>query len=243
MGRGVARAGVALMAVCVVVFIVAILWRSFGGDYDKYGRVDVPGSGSVELPQGQVDVVFAAQLATNGSGGALNVPALSFDLVPPDGVADPSVKEDYGSSVSVNSSAHIRVWRMQVPVAGTYAVRTDGDVGGYIDPQLTFGAGSTVPVWPIIASATLFLVGLALTLLGAAAASHWRSHPEAARPVPVPAVPYGSPTASTAVTAPTTRTPDQEMNRLAELQKLTDLHTSGTLSDAEYAAATGRLGG
>jgi hypothetical protein len=52
-------------------------------------------------------------------------------------------------------------------------------------------------------------------------------------------VPYGSPSS----TAPSTTTPEQEMTRLAELQKLTDLHTAGALNDAEYVAAKGRLGG
>jgi hypothetical protein len=243
MWRRAVGAGVVLMVVCVAVFVGTILWRTLGGDYDKYGRVSIPGSGTVTLPQGEVDIVFEVHFATNGSGGALTVPALRFDLVPPDGVADPSVKEDFGSSVSVNNVGHIRVWRMQVPTAGKYAVTSDGDVGGYIDPQLTFGTGSPVPIWPIIASSALFWVGLALVLIGGAGRRRGFAPARPARvTVPAPgaaAVPYGSPSSI----EPSASTPEQEIARLAELQKLTDLHTSGTLSDAEYAAAKGRLGG
>ena len=49
---------------------------------------------------------------------------------------------------------------------------------------------------------------------------------------------YGTP-------APTldTTTPEQTLARLAQLEQLTNLHRSGTLSDAEYDAAKGRLSG
>ncbi len=46
----------------------------------------------------------------------------------------------------------------------------------------------------------------------------------------------GSATPVTSAT-PSTNTPEQELARLAKLQQLTDLHRSGTLSDAEYEAA------
>jgi hypothetical protein len=237
--RRTVAVGVVAMVACVVVFVGTLVWRGFSGDYDKYGAVELPGSGTVALPAGEVDIVFEVHFATNGSGGAITVPALSFDLVPPDGVADPSVEEDYGTSVSVNNVGHIRVWRMQVPAAGTYTVTADGDVGGYIAPRLTFGAGSTVPTWPIFASAALFFVALALTLVGGLATGHRRTSLAPQPRDPQNAVPYGSPSAIT----PGSSTPEQEMARLAELQKLTDLHTSGTLSDSEYDAARGRLGG
>jgi uncharacterized membrane protein YtjA (UPF0391 family) len=237
MWRWVRRASVVLMVLGVVGFVGTLVGHLVGGDSDKYGRVGIPGSGSVTLPRGEVDVHYAVRLATNGGGGALTVPGLSFDLTPPEGAPDPVVTEDVGGTVTVNSSSHVRVWRMQVQEPGTYAVTTDGDVQGFIAPQLTFGKGSPVPAWPAAAFAVLFVVALALLLVSLVAGrpATTLAGPAPARTPGTP--PYGGPTST-----PSTTTPEQELARLTELQKLTELHTSGTLSDAEYDAARRRLG-
>jgi hypothetical protein len=245
MWRRVLGASIALMVACIVGFVGTLVWHGFGGDYDKYGRIDVPGSGTVTLPAGEVELHYAVRLATNGSGGALTVPDLSFTMESPEGARDPVVTEDVGGTVTVNSSSHVRVWRLQVKDAGDYPVRTDGDVGGYIEPQLTFGEGSPMPAWPAVVFAVLFVVALALLLVAAFAGRHGGGSPSGpqaslATAVPQPSYPYGSPTSTP--TTPNTNTPEQELTRLARLQQLTDLHAAGTLSDAEYEAAKGRLG-
>lgn len=235
MWRRVVAASVALMVLCIVGFVGTLVWHGFGGDHDKYGRVDVPGSGTVTLPAGDVEIHFATRLATNGSGGALTVPSLRFSMDVPDGARDPVVTEDGGGTVVVNTAAHVRVWKLKVLDAGDYSVTTEGEVGGYIAPQLTFGRESWVPVWPAVVFALGFVVALGLLLVAAAHRGGSSSRPAtAATPVP-----YGSPSSTT----PDTSTPEQELARLAQLQQLTDLHTSGTLSDAEYDAARLRLRG
>ena len=225
------------MVLCVVGGIGAIVWHSLGGDYDKYGRVDVPGSGTVTLPRGQVNICYAVRLATNGGGGALTVPVLRFSMDSPEGARDPVVTEDVGGTVSVNSAAHVRVWRLQVKDPGRYHVTTDGDVGGYIAPQLTFGSGSRVPLWPVAVFGLLSVV-----MLGVAMVATHAARPNSPGALPAPMVrPTTTATAPAAPPPPTT--PEQELARLAQLQQLTDLHTAGTLSDAEYDAARARLGG
>jgi hypothetical protein len=244
MWRRVLGASIALMVLCAVGFVGTLVWHSFGGDYDKYGRIDIPGSGKVTLPTGEVEINYAVRLATNGTGGALTVPNLHFSMEAPDGARDPTVTEDGGGTVSVNTAAHVRVWRLQVKDAGDYSVTTDGDVGGFVAPQLTFGQRSPMPAWPTAAFGLVFLVAFGLLLVSALAASHGggsssrpkaASEPTSAQPS---SVPYGAPSSTTL----TTNTPEQELARLARLQQLTDLHTSGTLSDAEYEAAKARLG-
>jgi hypothetical protein len=244
MWRRVIAASIALMVLCIVGFIGTLVWHSFGGDYDKYGRIDVPGSGTVTLPTGEVEIHYAVRLATNGSGGALTVPDLSFSMDGPDGARDAQVTEDIGGTVTVNSSAHVRVWKLQVKDAGDYSVTTDGDVGGFIAPQLTFGQRSPVPAWPAFAFALVFVVALGLLLVASFAAGHGNgpSSRTQAAPEPVSAQPASPPYGSPSSTTLSTNTPEQELARLARLQQLTDLHTSGTLSDAEYEAAKGRLG-
>jgi hypothetical protein len=236
MWRRVLGASIALMVLCIVGFVGTLVWHSFGGDYDKYGRIAVPGSGTVTLPRGEVEIHYAVRLATNGSGGALTVPSLRFSMEAPAGARDPVVTQDGGGTVVVNTAAHVRVWKLQVADAGDYSVTTDGDVGGFIQPQLTFGRKSWMPAWPAAVFALVFVVALGLVVVAAAARSGGSSSP---RPKAASAtVPYGSPSSTTL----NTNTPEQELARLARLQQLTDLHRAGTLSDAEYEAARGRLG-
>jgi hypothetical protein len=238
MWKRVLQASVALMVLCIIGFIGTLVWHSFGGDYDKYARISVPGSGTVTLPQGEVEIHYATRLATNGSGGALTVPSLRFSMEAPDGARDPVVTEDSGGTVVVNTAAHVRVWKLQVADAGDYSVTTDGDVGGFIDPQLTFGRKSWMPAWPAAVFALVFVVALGMLLVAAAAARQGTGG-SSSRPQVAPAtVPYGSPSTPTL----NTNTPEQELARLAQVQQLTDLHRSGALSDAEYEAAKGRLG-
>ena len=45
MWRLVLGASVGLMVLCVLGFVGTLVWHSFGGDNNKYGRIDVPGSG------------------------------------------------------------------------------------------------------------------------------------------------------------------------------------------------------
>jgi hypothetical protein len=238
MWKRVLGASIALMVLCIVGFVGTLVWHSFGGDYDKYGRMAVPGSGTVTLPEGEVEIHFATRLATNGSGGALTVPSLQFSMEAPEGARDPVVTEDSGGTVVVNTAAHVRVWKLQVTDAGDYSVTTDGQVGGYIDPQLTFGRRSWMPAWPAAVFALVFVVALGLLLVAAAAAASPGGGPSTRPKAASATVPYGSPSSTTL----NTNTPEQELARLAQIQQLTDLHRSGALSDVEYEAARGRLG-
>ena len=235
MWRRVLAASIALMVLCIVGFVGTLAWHGFGGDHDKYGRVGIPGSGTVTLPAGEVEVHYAVRLATSGSDGGLTTPRLGFSMEAPEGARDPAVTEDRGGSVIVNSAAHVRVWKLQVQDAGDYSVTTDGDVGGFIEPQLTFGQRSPVPAWPAAVFALVFVVALGLVVVAAAAGKGGSS----SRPGAAPAtVPYGPASTGTL----NTNTPEQELARLEKLQQLTDLHRAGTLSDAEYDAARARLG-
>src|SRR5262245_60362928 len=116
----ISMAGAVLMMIASAVgFFVALALNLFFLDkYNDYGEVPIPGSSSLHLPRGEVTVSFHT-LVINGDGG-LPVPPLGVTITPPDGVAQPAVAENIGSTTTVNNDAHVRVWVVQVPADGTY---------------------------------------------------------------------------------------------------------------------------
>ncbi len=94
------------------------------------------------------------------------MPPLGVTITPPDGVAQPVVTENIGSTTTVNNDAHVRVWMAQIPADGTYNITTDGQVNGFIDPRLAFGHSSSYGfmVWVFVA---MFVVGLVGSIVSA----------------------------------------------------------------------------
>ena len=137
-------AGVVMMIVSVAGFIVALVLNTFFLDkYNAYGEVHVPGASRVHLPAGEVTISLHTVVIGGPNGGGLPVPPLGVTITPPEGVALPVVKESRGSTTTVNNDAHVRVWVAQIPADATYDITTDGQVNGYIDPQLAFGHSSS----------------------------------------------------------------------------------------------------
>lgn len=163
-------AGVLAVLTAVAFVVVWFLSWTLLSESDKYGRVDVPGQAVVHLPAGETEVSFRTLLATNGGNGGLRIPPLSLGIRPvADGEPDPTVREDHGASSSVNGDIHARVWRVQVESEGDYSVTAGGEVNGYIQPQLTFGAGPSVSgVLIPLAIATALLLAIMLAALAIA---------------------------------------------------------------------------
>jgi hypothetical protein len=157
-------AAIAMMVVSVGGFIVALVLNAFFLDkYNAYGEVPVPGSGSLYLPAGDVTVSLHI-VVISGPDRGLPVPPLGVTIAPPDGVAQPVMSESIGTTTTVNSDAHVRVWVARIPASGTYNITTDGQVNGFIDPRLAFGHASSTGflVWLFVAT---FVVGLVDALL------------------------------------------------------------------------------
>ncbi|MET0900336.1 MAG: SHOCT domain-containing protein, partial [Mycobacterium sp.] len=120
----------------IIGFIVTLLMNIFVWDkFDAYGEVPIPGSAGLHLPQGEVTVSFHTQIIGTTSGGGLPVPNMGLSIAAPDGVPDPQITEDIGSTTTVNSDARIRVWVVQIPVEGTYDVSTEGNVSAFVSPR------------------------------------------------------------------------------------------------------------
>ena len=218
------------LVVSIVGFIVTLILNAFVLDqYDAYGEVAVPGSNTLHLPAGEVTVSFHTQVIGSTSGSGLPVPELKMRLVPPDGVADPVVTENFGSTTTVNSDAHVRVWVVQIPAEGTYGVKTDGQVNGYINPTLAFGHGSSYGwlVWVFVALFVFGVIDLVASLLWSARSSK-KARPLA--PQELMAVDHPAWSAGPAASY----TPTDQGVRLEQLKTLASLRDSGALTEAEF---------
>ena len=223
--------GILMMVVGAIGFFVVMMLNAFVLDeFDAYGEVPIPGSGEVQLPAGQAQISFHTSVTGSPSSG-FPLPALKLSIIPPDGVADPVLTEDHGTLTTINSDTHIRVWTAEVPATGTYQIRTDGQVNGYINPRLAFGkeSGSGYLPWIFVAVFGLGLVDLLVSLF------------LRRRPTATPSISF-VPDAPIEQFSPTHQyTPTDQGVRLEQLKTLAALRDSGALTQDEFDAEKRRV--
>ena len=229
--RILAISGILTMIVGGIGFIVVMALNAFVLDeFDAYGEVPIPGSGQLQLPAGEVQISFHTAV-TGSPSGSFPIPALKLGIDPPAGAPEPVLTESRGTTTTVNSDTHIRIWTAQVPVAGVYRIRTGGDVNGYINPRLAFGHASSYGYLHWVFAA-LFGVGVLDLILsrvfvrmrgrGQPAGVVLPEMPQAFRPID----PY---------------TPSDEGVRLEQLKTISALRDSGALRPTEFEAEKRRI--
>jgi hypothetical protein len=233
---------IVMMMVGAVGFVATLMLNAFVLDkYNAYGEVPIPGTGTLHLPAGEVTVSLHTQVISSPNGTGLPVPRLGLTVVPPPGVADPQVTESFGSTTTINNDAHRRVWLMQVPAEGDYKITTEGQVNGFISPQLAFGHGGTAAsgnlVWIFVG---LFAVGL----IGTIGAPIWLARTRVAnstawQPTPID---LGAPVATPSPEGSlSTYAPNDEGVKLEQLKTLSSLRASGALTEAEFETEKRRI--
>lgn len=224
------------LAAAVIGFVATLILNAFVLDeYDAYGEVPIPGAGELHLPAGEVTVSFHTMITGRPTSG-FPIPQISVNIEPPPGVADPEVTESVGGTTTVNSDTHVRIWVVQILEEGTYRISTDGDVGGYINPSLAFGHGSSqgwLP-WLFGGLAAVGVVELVAALIWSARAR------KKARPLaPHELLSPEGPTLQSVATAG--YTPNDHGIRLEQLRQLAALRDSGALTDDEFEAEKRRI--
>jgi Short C-terminal domain len=230
-------AAIVMMAVAVGGFIVSLVLNAFIlNKYNAYGEVAIPGSGNLYLPAGDVTISLDTVVIGGPNGGGLPVPPLGVTISPPDGVGQPVVTENIGSTTTVNNDTHVRVWVAQIPAAGTYNIVTDGKVNGFIDPRLAFGHSSTYGflVWVFVA---MFVVGLVDSIMSGMWLARTRRRATAAFVAGAPHYPAVTPT----VLPTTAYEPSDEGVRLERLKTLAALRDSGALTQDEFETEKRRI--
>ncbi len=226
-----------MMIVSVAGFIATLVLNAFFLDkYNAHGEVPIPGASRLHLPAGEVTISLHTVVIGGPNGGGLPVPPLGVTIKPPDGVAQPVVTENIGSTTTVNNDAHVRVWVAQIPADGAYDITTDGQVNGYINPQLAFGHSSSYGylVWVFVA---MFVVGLAVSILSGMWLS--RTRRKAVVAAQVAGVPAFEPVEAQPI--PAAQVPSDEGVRLERLKTLASLRDSGALTEEEFHAEKRRI--
>jgi hypothetical protein len=209
-----------LVAASVVLLVVSTIGVFFWPDVDAsvfdkyaaYGEVPIPGTRTLHLPEGTVQVSFHTEIAGTMEGGGLPIPqGLEVTITPPSGVATPKFIQSVGDTSADNQDVHVAVGVVHIPTAGDYTVTADGKASAYLSPRLSFGHGSRYGFfeWVFIGLLVVGLLGLlASPFVGLRSQSIAQSTP---------------------------KTP------LRQLEDIASLHKSGVLSDEEYEAEKRRI--
>jgi len=159
----------------------------FPGDHDEYATVNVPGSGVVELPEGDVRLNHENNATRSGDSTILDDQPDGLAVsVAPAGGGEPLEIEDVPSwlfSSTVDDRGHEPWHKVDVPAAGSYVVEATADglpplgspalakapAADDAGPEVTVGKGPWNPVdsklaGAILAGFVVFLLVYALSL-------------------------------------------------------------------------------
>ena len=245
---------VATILAVVLGFALVLLNKSgAAGHPARYGQVQIPGSATVTLPAGSVDLTLESDV---DEGFGLNVPAglaVAVTAVTP-GAPAPTVTHAVGGDYSRSPGAtqrvngvpntYQRLWKVDVPRSGEYRVVTSppglaNPHGFVLDIGHSPGLGD-LQIWERVGVA--WLVVMAFWYSGRlvdrrrrsrATPAHAASVGEAALTVDGPAAARPLPEFENRV-----RPVPDHVERLTQLAKL---HEAGELTDAEFAEEKHRV--
>jgi hypothetical protein len=133
----IARRLVAAIGAAFVLGVTCVL--PLVAQDDAYGEVPIPGSGTVHLPSGDVDVTLRSQ-RPDDDVHAIPVPPLSIRISGPDGTPQVELIESRRAKcVSSDCDIQTRIWVVRVLHEGDDHVTIDGEVFGPYQPTLAFG--------------------------------------------------------------------------------------------------------
>jgi hypothetical protein len=145
--------GIFVCTFAVVTPIVGILGSSniVWGEDNQYGRINIPGTKTLNLPAG--DILGSIAVALPGRGNdtpILRLPSdVSLGITPMNGKENPTVTQDIGSSDNAADDlddTQRQVWRIHIPTAGEYQIEAAGSFDGLgVNPQLWLGHGPPLP--------------------------------------------------------------------------------------------------
>jgi hypothetical protein len=161
-------AGLTLVGMFVAFFVLLFVGAIGGlGESAKYGRVALPGSGTVELPAGEVSVFYEEHVSL-GDNEDLNAPPGFRYMIAPAG-GGPPLSEDEGGfldeEVSSSGTTRVRYGKVDVPAEGSYVVEGSFRGAAGPEPAITFGDPITEHIFDRVKHVLYGLIGFALAIL------------------------------------------------------------------------------
>ena len=133
-------AAIALALLALVIYIVA---AGFGGDTAQFGSSSIPGSATVELPEGSVDVYYAEGVSPDSDVPVIVPADLEYTVSDPDGNFVQVDTRGGEEAKETDGGKALLIGELQAPAEGPYTVESESDdVQQRITPALTFGEGS-----------------------------------------------------------------------------------------------------
>ena len=246
---------IALFAVIlggVGAFALIFIFAFAGADEaDKYGRVKLPGTGVVDLPEGDVALYYEERVTLNEND--------SLDI--PDGLrvtarreVTVKSKKTIQNAVNMDGRSLREFAKLEIPQAGRYRVTARSRESGSNRPAVTFGEGQLEglgqgALYSGAVGGAGLLVALIALMLGRRGYAPPRASvfvpPTARTPgptAPAPPVPGTQPAPVTPPAPAAAPAPGATGDPLElQLRDLERQHQAGALSDADYAARRKRL--
>jgi hypothetical protein len=157
---------VAMAVVVTLGVVAAFVYVSVGGKPANaaYGRIALPGSAVVHLPQGSVRLTYSAQ---NGDRAGLTIPVVPVTATAVGSGPDAVYHHHLGKVTTDNGDDVAQLGTLDVPRSGDYRVSMRGDfTGAGITPELQLGHSvrrSTVTI--LMITGLLVIVIYALSLI------------------------------------------------------------------------------
>ena len=152
-----------------VAFFVLLFVGAIGGlgESAKYGRVELPGRGTVNLPSGEVSVFYEEHVSLGDDENLKAPTGFDYAVTPVAGGA-PLVEDDAGffdEEVSSSGTTRVSYGTIDVPAAGRFAVEGGFTGAAGPEPAVTFGEPITDQIFDKVKYVLYGLIGFALAIL------------------------------------------------------------------------------
>jgi hypothetical protein len=166
-------AGLSLVGTFVAAFVLVMVGLIGGAsDTDRYGRVPIPGRGTLELPAGTVSVFYEVP----GNSKVSAPPGLGYSVTPSGGGPPLETRPGGGGErVTEGGTTRVGYSKVEVEAAGSYAVASSLQGGASPGAALAFGDSLGGEILDQLKKALWGLAGLALAAVVALATLARRS--------------------------------------------------------------------
>lgn len=149
---------------------LGFIWFVMGGlpftNHAAYGRVEVPGSGTVSLPAAEIRIFFEEDGVVGEDDSADMPDDLQVVITGPSGTLAIERIPEFMFSSTVNNTGHVPYGLARPTSAGTYQVTTvANEPTSALAPRVTFGEPPINPFGPLWVGALILLAPFAVIAL------------------------------------------------------------------------------